>query len=68
MYGHTFSMLANHQIRYQAPQKVGYQPGDYKFVLIPVRPIIKVSTGNSLHVFLKILNTGLKHENGRVAI
>ena len=63
-------MLANHQIRYQAPQKAGCQPGDYKYVLIPVRPIIKVSTGNSFltRFFFFFLNIGLKHENGGVAI
>ena len=29
MYDHTFSKLANHQIRHQAKHKVGCQPGDY---------------------------------------
>ena len=28
MYDHTFSKLANHQIRHQATNKVGCQPGD----------------------------------------
>ena len=28
MYDYTFSKLANHQIRHQATQKVGCQPGD----------------------------------------
>ena len=28
MFDHTFSELANHQIKHQATHKVGYQPGD----------------------------------------
>ena len=33
MYDHTFSKLANHQIKHQVKHKVGCQPGDYIWTL-----------------------------------
>ena len=38
MYDHTYSTLANHQIKHQATHKVGCQPGDCIWSILTLSP------------------------------